>query len=86
MFDLGFLLRLFLPKRLNQANTFFRSRLSRYAKLKAHLDLVLAIFGWKNLQIYVRTFSGIHQTFLVLYITQTTTSFFIVHNAHQPFS
>jgi hypothetical protein len=40
-----------------QKAAFFKSRLSRGAKLKTHLDLLLAAFGWNCENLYGRTSS-----------------------------
>jgi hypothetical protein len=45
------------PKGWIQEAAFFKSRLSRSAKLKAPLDLLLVAFGWNCENIYRRTFN-----------------------------
>jgi hypothetical protein len=46
------------PKSWIQEATFFKSRLSRSAKLKALPDLLLVTFGWNCENIYRTTFNG----------------------------
>jgi hypothetical protein len=45
------------PKGWIQEAAFSKSRLSRSAKLKAPLDLLLVAFGWNCENIYQRTFN-----------------------------
>jgi hypothetical protein len=45
------------PKGWIQEGAFSKSRLSRSAKLKAPLDLLLVTFGWNCENIYRRTFN-----------------------------
>jgi hypothetical protein len=67
-------------KGLNLESSFFKSRLSCSAKLKAPLDLLLAAFRWSCENIYGRflaTFNDFHQTIF---------SFLAVHSSQQLFS
>jgi hypothetical protein len=71
----------------SQKHLFSKSRLSRSAKLKSSLDLLLAVFGWnceKYMEQFLAAFSGFHQNifnFLAVHRPQQLFSQLIDHNS-----